>query len=90
MLDQRQVPAEQHRPAVTNPRISDLTRVDTTRSTTHTHLAYEAAAMTTVVAAASPCPLTKLTTYQSPNRRSMARNGIGSQLGRYRASYPAS
>ena len=37
-----------------------LTRVDTTRLTpTVTHLVNEAAATTTVVAAASPCPLDK-------------------------------
>src|SRR5208283_1438042 len=49
------------RPAVTNPRISDLTRVDTTRSTSpRTHPVNEAAAPTTVAAAASPCPLDKM------------------------------
>ena len=48
------------RHAVPSPRISEWTRVDMTRSTlSRTHSVTEAAAPTTVVAAASPCPLDK-------------------------------
>ena len=50
-----------NRHAVANPRISEWTRVDMTRSTlSRTHSVTEAAAPTTVVAAASPCPLDKI------------------------------
>ena len=46
--------------AVTNPRISDLTRVDNDTPDTPTpYLVNEAAAATTVTAAASSCLLTK-------------------------------
>src|SRR6185295_18471709 len=49
-----------NRHAVPSPRISEWTRVDMTRSTLpRTHSVTEAAAPTTVVAAASPCPLDK-------------------------------
>ena len=49
-----------NRHAVPSPRISEWTRVDMTRSTlSRTHSVTEAAAPTTVVAAASPCPLDK-------------------------------
>jgi len=60
-LDLRSTPTRKSRPAVTNPRISDLTRVDKTRSTApRTHPVNEAAATTTVAAAASPCSLDKM------------------------------
>jgi hypothetical protein len=60
-LDLRSTPTRKSRRAVTNPRISDLTRADKTRSTPPgTHPVNEAAATTTVTAAASPCSLDKM------------------------------
>src|SRR5215212_6900292 len=51
-----------------------LTRVDTTRSTPIAHLANEAAAATTVAAAASPCHLTNHSPYQRIRRGGIRRS----------------
>src|SRR3954447_4216715 len=60
VLDQRLTPTRKPPSCGNQPAHIRLTRVDTTRLTsTHAHLANEAAAAATVAAAASPCPLDK-------------------------------
>src|SRR6185436_676925 len=86
-----------NRHAVPSPRISEWTRVDMTRSTlSRTHSVTEAAAPTTVVAAASPCPQKRLHIRETTRHFSMprvllplcARSSVSSSLTRYIAIAP--
>ena len=83
-LDPRTTPAEQSVLAVTNPRISDLTtrRCPTRSSPPGTRFGQsEASPTTTVLGDASPCPLTKLTTYQIGDWQRLNGRSIGAYLG---------